>query len=362
MARTPMAWFVDSIPDLQIGAIDDDDDANVFGRIEGVAQKDTSRLAVFDGRSLELKVFSASGEFLYRRGGKGSGPGEFLLASRIRAWPTSSMVLYDNRQSRLTVYSVEGAMSIVAVSSSGVRGRNELAVGRLGDKVVMGTTGLFVKPRQGEYPLDSINYRLVDPRTGEVRTLGVFPGARLFSHVFKGETIPLTGYLPYDIMPSLAVRSDALFITAGEGPTIHEYDAGGVLRRVIRLDEPPRKPKPTDLEHHVVNERRRRDSLNAIWVDMYRKFPLPTELPAFNSLLVDETGTLWAEVYSLDRTRPTVWLVFDHDGRGLGSVETPAGLKVQQIGTDFVLGTIRDGFGVDYVRRYRLHRQPAKPL
>jgi hypothetical protein len=48
--------------------------------------------------------------------------------------------------------------------------------------------------------------------------------------------------------------------------------------------------------------------------------------------------------------------VFDRDGRYLGTVETPAGFYVHQIGADFVLGRWLDELDVEYVSMHRLEK------
>jgi hypothetical protein len=52
------------------------------------------------------------------------------------------------------------------------------------------------------------------------------------------------------------------------------------------------------------------------------------------------------------------WSVFDPDGAVLGTIETPQGLVVYQIGEDFLLGRMRDDFGVERVVRFPLDRRP----
>ena len=88
----------------------------------------------------------------------------------------------------------------------------------------------------------------------------------------------------------------------------------------------------------------------------YRKMPLPETMPAFENLVVDDAGWLWAELFRFDKEVPPTWLVFDQAGRGRGSVRMPEGLRVHQIGLDFVLGTWRDRDKVMYVRRHALKR------
>jgi hypothetical protein len=75
---------------------------------------------------------------------------------------------------------------------------------------------------------------------------------------------------------------------------------------------------------------------------------------AYGRLLVDSEGNLWVADYSEERDDEGTWSVFDPEGRFLGTVETPTGGRVHQIGDDFVLGIWRDELNVEYVRLYEL--------
>lgn len=55
-------------------------------------------------------------------------------------------------------------------------------------------------------------------------------------------------------------------------------------------------------------------------------------------------------------SEPVEWHVFHPDGNLLGTVRTPAGLRVLEIGADYVLGVARDGLDVEQVLVYGLSR------
>jgi hypothetical protein len=82
--------------------------------------------------------------------------------------------------------------------------------------------------------------------------------------------------------------------------------------------------------------------------------------PFFDALELDTAGNLWVRVPAPagagGATMPRTWQVFDADGAWLGAVETPAGLRVTEIGDAYLLGVVRDDFDVEYVRMYRLER------
>lgn len=52
--------------------------------------------------------------------------------------------------------------------------------------------------------------------------------------------------------------------------------------------------------------------------------------------------------------------MFDRDGRVLGFVETPHGLRVHEIGEGYILGRATDDFGVEYLQMWRLDRAGAR--
>lgn len=157
---------------------------------------------------------------------------------------------------------------------------------------------------------------------------------------------------------------DGFYLTLGEdqGPEIREYDySSGLLRRVIRLAEPPSAPSLDDLDRLVEFELDpfdMPDTTRARITDSrtrrYQKMPFPEIMPVFSRLLVDEVGWLWAELYRFDVHQPVRWLVFSPNGEGRGSVDMPPDLDLWQIGLDFVLGVWRDEHEVEYVRRHAL--------
>jgi hypothetical protein len=46
--------------------------------------------------------------------------------------------------------------------------------------------------------------------------------------------------------------------------------------------------------------------------------------------------------------------VFDPEGVWLGTVEVPPGLRIYEIGPDYMLGRWDDELGVEHIRSYRL--------
>jgi hypothetical protein len=130
-----------------------------------------------------------------------------------------------------------------------------------------------------------------------------------------------------------------------------------MLRRILRVKESGRPVTRDMIEAMIDLEVERVPILpRDRWERAYRQMPIPDTLPAFQSLQLDELGWLWAEIYDFDPRQPRQWVVFDSEGRALGTVLTPPGLEVQWIGRDAILGVWKDEFEVEYVHRYRLDR------
>jgi hypothetical protein len=50
------------------------------------------------------------------------------------------------------------------------------------------------------------------------------------------------------------------------------------------------------------------------------------------------------------------WIVLDHQGQTVARVQTPPGVMVLEIGSDYIVGLSRDELDVESVSLYRLQR------
>jgi hypothetical protein len=86
------------------------------------------------------------------------------------------------------------------------------------------------------------------------------------------------------------------------------------------------------------------------------KAPFPELKPAFGRMLVDRTGALWLSTPLAGLDSEDTWNVFAPEGTWLGVVTTPAGLRVDEIGADYLLGVWNDSEGKSRVRMYPVVR------
>jgi hypothetical protein len=80
-----------------------------------------------------------------------------------------------------------------------------------------------------------------------------------------------------------------------------------------------------------------------------------TTVPAYDALLEDSEGQIWARLYPYDASTAT-WDIFDAEGRLVATAATPARLDVKQIGADWLLGQTKGEMDEPLVMLYRLDR------
>ena len=164
-----------------------------------------------------------------------------------------------------------------------------------------------------------------------------------------------------DVVPFRA--EDLTAIGPGRGALCHgaAYDIsvaelGGRHLRVRRTVEG--RPVSADeaarfVEEYVAgySEERRADVRSR-----FEQVTAASHLPTHAGLAFDSDGNLWVEGYRPPRDTHLLrtWSVFDPDGRWLGDLDLPHGLRVDEIGKDYIAGVERDDVGVEYVRVYRV--------
>jgi len=350
-------WKVDPVPDLILG--DAGTPSGTLYRIQGVEGLASGGTLVVDGGSRELRFFDVRGHILERVGGQGAGPGEFEDPVLVPWTDQDSLLVFDKRLPRFQVFSSGGEYS------GAFRHLNGWPAGRVPPVGALQMQALFEVRRLREGEESEARSRLkqafgeyfwYDMRNAERTALMSFVVDWAY------ETSGGTSDVPFSPTPTAAVGPRGAWITNGRDFEIRCFDSQGKIRHLIRVDEPKRPVTPRMVQTRI-------DVLTAQYPEMerhrlerkYSEVPLPDSLPAIQSLLVDDTGWLWAQRYQWDPSRPKEWIVFDKDGRAHGTVETPSGLDVKWIGQDRILGIWLDNLGVEYVRQHGLHRAVTDP-
>jgi hypothetical protein len=343
-------WRLSEAPLVTIGTVEGADEYQLY-RVRSAVRLADGRIVIANSGTNELRFYDGDGTYLFTRGGAGGGPGEFRSLGNI--WTLDdSLYLFDFNQMRITAYSTSGEFSRTFRVRETPDGAFPFPEG------VLAPHSLLVRrsPPDAEFSAgfnrDTSLYLRYTLDGELLDSLGWFPGDE--SYFGSGEDFTYGTSAPYGLRAYMLAAADQLYYGSSDAYEIEVRAADGTLRRLIRrpVPNPPVTPEEVEEFHRSYEERQER--MAPIWRNLYSKMTLPETKPAYGRLLVDSEWNLWAADYSQGRDDEGTWSVFDPEGRFLGTVETPTGGRVQQIGSDFVLGIWRDELDVEYVRLYEL--------
>ena len=358
---TGSGWRVAEEPSVVIGVEQGPPEYQFFGA-QGALILPDGRIAVANSGTGELRFFDPRGRFVGSVGRQGQGPGEFSERSTLDMWLSadSLIAVTDNGSRRINLFDLSGRhLSTVRFASA--------------------PGGLVPRPRAGFDDgtwLGWVNSGALDGQAGEViRSVMVYfrflRDGGLEGEVFRHEGQPRfvnqvgsrVHYPFIPLSPAPLVATDGTRVLFLPGPTreirVLEGVGGPTARyrwgegRLRLAGEVYGRYKEESLKEMGPGETFRR---YARFYD--QDLPIPEHLPCCQSLVVDALGYIWVERYRLPWEGDPRWDVLDASGRWLGSVGTPTGLNVIQVGADFVLGSAADSLGVERIVVYTLSKRP----
>jgi hypothetical protein len=349
-------------PTLQIGAAEGDE-AYLLFRVWGAARLSDGRIAVANNRAPDIRIFDASGRHLHTFGTRGEGPEDFDSPVLVGTLPGDTLVVVDRLLRRINLYDPDTGFIRAGIADPSLEGYL-LTVGMFASGTVLIQRMVFGEDASDGYRRNPIQYRSVAIDGSLEQEFGEFPGDEVVSssrEVQTGVFTTLMGNTPFGKMALAAVTGDFFFYGSQDTWQIEVRDHAGRLVRIIRRDKP--LEPITDAQVSAVMEEGADDASTneqaRTFRRMMREAPIPEFHPAYEAIFADVTGCLWVEetrVPGGDTMRHTT--IFDPDGRMIGSVVLPDGLRVEQIGEDYLLGRWTDDLGVEYLRLYPL-RRPA---
>jgi hypothetical protein len=329
------------------------------------------RVAVADHGAFTINVFRPDGTFDTTLARRGEGPGEiggdFYLTSGADTLYVMGRPMMAPAD--VNVFAAHGGFLRRLRPSVGNAPRGMTLHDRL-------TTGQFLvewgrefkvidrAPEQGRLIPDSITYGLLPAggaagESGDVVWLPPVVRAWQYAYPWIGGRLE-TGMARYAFAPmTLAVASgDRLWLIHADSGRLRAFDGSGQQVVDTRLAI---EPQPFD--HDALERRRARElavarrALDSSRVRaQYDPDLLPPRAPLFSHARAGADGELWLRLFDVDETAPPRYVVVDRDGREIARATLPAGLDVQQIGRDFVLGVRRDSLDVESVVEYALKR------
>lgn len=353
------AWLVEADPEWVLGELEGPAETRFFG-ITDVAWRSDAGITVSDAGSSEVRAFGPDGTHLWTQGGEGDGPGEYRSLSTLLPLPGDSVAVYDSRARRVSVVGPDGefARSVIPEPREGhtmaaprvaVASRLWVSAGGArfdGDSPPSGTTAppvSFFFARPDGAVLDSI--------------LSLPTAARLIQQNERGVSI---WTVPFSVGAPMAGGGGRLVTADPSAPVWTARDsAGRVVQRVSFPSEARRLEDgdwAADLEVAVEGEDDP-ERIRAV-TEAYEAMDRPGEWPILDEVILDGDGNVWIEAFQarVDQGEPSRWWVFTGDGRLLGRVSLPAGLEVQAISRDRIVGVATDELGVERIQLHRIRR------
>jgi hypothetical protein len=357
------SWRVNARPQLVIGVLEGDSAYQLFGVTDALRLPD-GRIAIANAGSREIRFYDPAGLYLSTVGGEGDGPGEFRDIGWFEQLSPDTLVAYDYRAKRLSLFSAGGSFLSSATPQPPEGEPNPLFVGHLDDGSLLAVSLIAITP--GTKPgLQRSSQLLVRYRPDGtfVDSVGRFPGRE--TYVTISETGQVTASaLPLGHRAAYAASDAGIYVGGAERPEFGLFATDGRLLRVVRWDEPPRPVTPAMIAEVKRIRSQGWDELDpqfrARLEAMQEELPWPEELPVYARFIADAEENLWVERFSSPSDSLATWTVFDREGILLGRVQTPGDLRILQIGSDFILGVARDAMDVEQVRVHALEK-PRTP-
>ena len=357
----------DSTPRLRIG-VEAGEEPLQFNGIRGVVTLDDGRIAVANGRPVEIRVFSPTGVFLTKLGASGRGPGEFQALSSLIPGGGDTVLAVNMPYFQLLRFSMSGGylgMSAPPRDTIAARmGRMRRVEGvsqffRNGSMVVAARPDTAGPTDGSQYPTGELFRSQSTPiwigaDGAQTAVLGTFGEIQqMFIDIGAGRrdaTIPPSARLPRRAMGGRGTR---LCIAGNDGPEIRCLDQDG-KRLIIRWtqDSVPTSPEMVERWRESVRAdaaRSRLPDAAQIAERIISGIIIPSTVPPVSALIVDADGRVL--VGGPDLAAPDGWRrmrVFSADGELIGVADLPA-IAAHELGRDSLLGVWRNEDGVEFV-------------
>jgi hypothetical protein len=347
-------WELSLTPSVQIGTLEGDPEYQLH-RAMGAVRLGDGGIVVANAGTYELRFYDAAGQFTHAVGRKGGGPGEFANLSSLWSIAGDSLVAWDWGSSRMSFFDATGryarTVAVTVVEGWGL----PLPVGRLANGQLLVVAIGFPTPgvTSGVLQDTAALYRC-NARGEPLDSLRQFPFSDL--QLFTTEHGPSVTRLPFGRTTQVGTIGDGFFVGTADAYEIRFYSSDGALQRIVRREHERRPLTDADIQRYKERRLATASEMEKTRFQLERRLDeteYPAAMPAYGSIMVGRDENLWVADY-VTSGEPGHWRAFDRAGRMVAALETPPGLLVFEIGSDYVLGRSRDELDVEQVQLYAL--------
>lgn len=351
------ACTVSAEPTLSIGVVEGEEPYQ-FYRVMGAAKLSNGNIAVVNQGSQELRMFDATGQFLYAGGMEGEGPGEFSNAFYLRVLPGDSIWVGDFRPWEFEIFDAQ-ATWIRNVRPSPEERNTPDGWGILDDgSFVMGQQSQWDREAQWEMRTRQLNWFDEHGVKGDsILTLDDGRWGMLSSEVNYWAAPLFEPFAEFD------ARGRTMVSGNGSTTEFTVWNQQSDFRRtdLVRWSETGREVTAEDIEieHESIVERNQTlppDLYDALVESQIgRDRPIADLMPAYTEIYIGLDGSFWLETHSArSEEGKQHWKRFDQEGLYSCTATLPQQLNVSEFGPDYILARDRDDEGVERIVEYGL--------
>lgn len=329
----------------------------------------SGEIVVLDGASRVLQSFTAEGRPLKRIAGPGNGPGEIPPNNLMQLMRDGDSILLLLAPGMATPsvrsYSVSaGFVSSTVIRASDAPRGGVSPMAPLGGGRWLGRVGTFSElqpPRAaGEVrPLTTILGIVQLHDRGRFLVLDTLITAYTVSYARAEPGRYAVTTMPYASVGIASASGGRVWIGDASTGSIRLLDPEGARVAELPPVVPPRSFDPARVAAALARALAAGDDDNhrAMIRAQFGEAGRPSRAPAFTRFVPGPNGEMWVELFREDPAAVAEFRVLDRDARVIGAVTVPAGVRVEDVGRDYVLGTIKDEDDVPSVVLYRLVRR-----
>lgn len=358
-AASAQTWTLSAKPTTSIG---DEGDAPPaaeyqFNRISNLRRLNDGRILVTMGP--DIRYFGADGKYLSKAGGRGQGPGEFQYIQDLYVLRGDTLLALNFR------FKVWLTLDGKFIKQEPLLLDPLMKDGWYSEGAVLLPNGNLLAPQYRQEtpsaPVETglhrpvLRYSILDFATGTVSPLVTAGGIRQVS-----SRSGFSGTQPFSPHAQHAIGSDIVYVGDNDTTFISAFTLDGKPVRNTTVATEPTAVTKAHLDQYYKDalefagsseERKQR------FLQSWDRIEKPKRFPYWGTALVDKVGNLWISGPATGVRAPVEWSVFDRTGRRLAGVTMPTGFGPKDIGTDYVLGVMRDELGVETIRMYALERR-----
>ena len=366
------------VEEVRIGALEGREELT-FGRVGRIAAGPDGSIFVFDEQAVAIRQFDSTGAFVRTIGRRGQGPGEHQAILGLAVMHDGRLAAYDVRNQRINFYSLTDESSDswpVRTGSAMLFAPHSFTVDTAGRMYVLtivreGTEPTSTRSRQGYLritPGDSVVDTLLVPTfPPPPQSVRLSPRGQWVMHPHgyfvagMNDRYSFDALRPEGVLRIQRTASAPEFVAEERSEWEAQLAAGDpdILSVSVTRGKAPEivyGDKPTLAKAKPVYQSLAAGEDGRIWVRLHTRArkteggvndgppPMPIQMPGQRP---PPPPRLWRE--------PTVYDVFEPDGRYLGPVTVPDGVTLFVMRGNQAWGTVRGESDEEYIVRLRMN-------